>query len=691
MKFVRFILGATICLFAVYGGYELYVQKFTKNEDSGDIFQELRDAGYNVGSGDVKNDLSAMMQSDLGTPTASFGMEASHPPTIPESLSSGTTSGGLPPSLRRSAAPTTAVFPEQPLQMESVQSSLHSPETFQPSFDASLFLNPGGATILTPPPTLDASGEATSTGQAITETPSPNWEWDFSNTTQPIPTPPAPSVPEQMPEQTPKQTPEPPSSQWPSTYTFGVAMPPTVDIATTEGVLQGQAHVFLPLTTPAEQRPVNTIAQETAAQETAAYRPMIATPHPQVRPLPPIENDLVTAQVNQQVDRQVVIPHMQVISLPPVEDEVPTTETRWAMTPALPHPPQIALPDPPQLETQPAGQPPQYVQNDPGSFQPSVTIPTQVSPYDQQFVRQDNPPQTPQLPPAPFAPATVPTLPPSAATSEVQQAILPQNPVQKQIEQVNSVTPLPQSQDSGISPEVAVKVAKIGELLKQGQVSDAYEELSRMYFYDEMTPEEQQYVAKHLDLLAGGVLFSRRHHILEPPYMVKEGDTIESIATQYKITPELLRKLNRIPGGANAVAGTELKVLRGPLDARIYPNYHELVVMIRDKYACRFPISVGSSYAGQEGSFTVQEKALNRAYQLAPGMEIIPPGDPNNPLGAQWIELSKEQGTIGIHGTNRPEQIGTTRRSAGFFGLCDQDIAEVYDMLTIGSNVTIVR
>jgi len=113
--------------------------------------------------------------------------------------------------------------------------------------------------------------------------------------------------------------------------------------------------------------------------------------------------------------------------------------------------------------------------------------------------------------------------------------------------------------------------------------------------------------------------------------------------------------------------------------------------MMRDKYACRFPISVGSSYAGQEGSFTVQEKALNRGYQLAPGMEVIPPGDPNNPLGSQWIELSKEQGTIGIHGTNRPEQIGTTRRSAGFFGLRDKDIAEVYDMLTVGSNVTIVR
>jgi hypothetical protein len=388
--------------------------------------------------------------------------------------------------------------------------------------------------------------------------------------------------------------------------------------------------------------------------------------------------------MNQQTNQQVVIPYMQVTSLPPVEGEVSVMETGWAMTSAMPNPPQILIPDPPQVGTPPAGQPPQFVQNDPGGLHPQVTIPTQISPAEQQFVRQDNNLQMPQLPQAPS---------PTSAQPNGHQMIQLQPTQQQQITQVNNVTPLPQSQDTGIAPEVAVKVAKIGELLMQNQVADAHEQLSRMYFYDEMTPEERQYVAKHLDLLAGGVLFSRRHHVLEPPYVVKEGDTIESVATQYKITPELLRKLNGIPNGVNAAVGASLKVLRGPLDVRIYPELHELVITMRDKYACRFPISVGSGYAGQDGSFTVQEKALDRGYQLAPGMEIIPPGDPNNPLGAQWIELSRERekGTIGIHGTNRPEQIGTTKRSAGYFGLRNQDIAEVYDMLTVGSNVTIVR
>ena len=676
MKFVRFILGATICLFALYGGYELYVQRFANHDDSGDIVQELRDAGFEISSGHATNEISAMMQSDLGTPTASFGMGASSPPPSPGLPSSGRTSGGLPPSLRNSAAPATVVVPEQPVQQlpsalspftspprspfqpstptpDPVSTSLRSPDAFQQALDVPLFLNSGSAATLTPPPTIDLTGEATSTGQAIEATPSSNLESNWTNTTPlPVQPPPSPSIQEKTPEQV--------SVQRPSNYTFGVAMPSAVP--------------------PVVQQPVNP-----GVQETAIHQPMVATPQPQVQPLPRVEN----APINPRINQPVVIPGMLVRPLPPVEDEVPATETPWAMTPALPDPPQIALPDPPQFVTPPVGQPPQYVQNDPGFVLPQVTIPTSISPSDQQFVRQDNPPQIPQIP---LAPTPSAALIPPVASSEVQPTNLTQNPgQQQQVTQANNVTPLPQSQDSAIAPEVAANVAKIGELLIQGQVSEAYEQLSRMYFYGEMTPEERQYVAKHLDLLAGGILFSRTRHILEPSYAVKEGDTIASIATQYKITPELLRKLNGIPSGTNAVAGMELKVLRGPLDARIYPDYHEMVVMMRDKYACRFPISVGSSYAGQEGSFTVQEKALNRSYQLAPGMEVIPPGDPNNPLGSQWIELSKEQGTIGIHGTNRPEQIGTTRRSAGFFGLRDKDIAEVYDMLTVGSNVTIVR
>ena len=701
MKFIRFIFGATICLFALYGGYELYVQNLAKDKFSDEVLQDLRDSGFDVGSGNSKDAVSAMLQSDLGPPSASFGMRATDLPSPSGSSSaisstgmSGSASptsglGGLPPSLRSSTGATAVVSPEsqqyqyqsatsqttsptQPLSSPAEQQNqvqintpdfgsptIPSPQSFQPTFEFPVFMNPGDSPEVMSPPTFEHSDEANSAGKAALETPDPNNGPVMEHAAQlPIQPPPPQPIPNPMPPAPvvePIQETQP--LPWPSAYTFNVAMPPAEEIKTTEST-QEQPQVYLPPIQPGEQQPANP-----CTPELAAYQPQIATTNAQVQPLPPVWDDLPATSVNPPTFH----PNPNVMALPPIEEEIPTTETAVPMmatvTPTVQHLTQTT--------PQPIEQPPQQIE---AMAQPLVTMPVQTFQQDQQPTTQNIAAQT-QSPPSAVQPAIMPQ---------------PQNHPQP-IMQANGVTPLPLSQDSEIDPAVATKVAKIGELLAQDQVTDAYQQLSRMYFYDEMTTDERQYVAKRLDQLAGGVLFSRRHHILEPPYLVKEGDTVESIATQYKITPELLRKLNAVPGGENVAVGTQLKVLRGPLDAKIYPGYHEMVILMRGNYACRFPISVGSGYAGQEGGFTVQEKDMNRGYQLAPGMEVIPPGDPANPLGSRWIELSKELGTIGIHGTNNPGQIGTTRQSAGYFGLREQDIAEVYDMLTIGSNVTIVR
>jgi lipoprotein-anchoring transpeptidase ErfK/SrfK len=61
--------------------------------------------------------------------------------------------------------------------------------------------------------------------------------------------------------------------------------------------------------------------------------------------------------------------------------------------------------------------------------------------------------------------------------------------------------------------------------------------------------------------------------------------------------------------------------------------------------------------------------------------------DPNNPLGERWIGLGKN---MAIHGTNRPENIGRTDLP-GCISLSETDVVEVYDILSLGSQVTIRR
>ena len=682
MKFIRFLLSVIICLLAVYGGYQLYIQYTDRGTDPENFAKEMRDLGFDVGEGDSKTDFSAIMQSDLGTPTSSFGMgdtsnlpsnlQANTPPAnnppiatnAPNFLnnannqndSAGSTyTNGLPPTLRNSAiesAPPQQTPP--PLPPEPSAAIIFSEQGNTPSGNVPTNTPDNAPDVLSPLsfdhnielslPTTSPPSEGTqptTTAQALlpsntismgtipTETYPPNAASTNANIIAPTP----PSQENIVQTQPQVQLPEP------SPYTFNVVTSPAVTIDTTVPPQQPQPIAIAAVMTNVPQ-PGSPCVQEMPVIPS----PVTTTPS-QMQQLPSgHDNSALAASVNPPV----FIPRLNVMALPPVEEEVASVDPAEA-----------------------------------GFATTAIRTAQNVSYLDN--VSQANVPQNSIQP--------IVTMPP---VQETMPQLTSQPAIPSQIEQplpamANNVKPLPQLQNEEIAPEILNKVAAVGNLLTQNRVTEAYEQLSNMYFYDEMTPEERQYVARHLDQLAGGLLFSKRHHVFESAYVVREGDTIESIARQYKITPELLRKLNGIPADTMVLIGTQLKVIRGPLDARIYPDKHELVVVSRGNYACRFPISVGSGYAGQAGNFTVQDKALDRAYQLAPGLGIIPPGDPDNPLGSRWIELSKEQGTIGVHGTNSSQVIGTTRQSAGIFGLREQDVAEVYDMLIVGSNVTIVR
>jgi lipoprotein-anchoring transpeptidase ErfK/SrfK len=86
------------------------------------------------------------------------------------------------------------------------------------------------------------------------------------------------------------------------------------------------------------------------------------------------------------------------------------------------------------------------------------------------------------------------------------------------------------------------------------------------------------------------------------------------------------------------------------------------------------------------GEFAVREKLENPTYYGPDGM-VLEPNDPQNPLGERWIDIGN---SFGIHGTIEPESIGRSE-SAGCVRMRNEDVAEVYDLLTVGSTVTIQR
>jgi lipoprotein-anchoring transpeptidase ErfK/SrfK len=64
---------------------------------------------------------------------------------------------------------------------------------------------------------------------------------------------------------------------------------------------------------------------------------------------------------------------------------------------------------------------------------------------------------------------------------------------------------------------------------------------------------------------------------------------------------------------------------------------------------------------------------------------VIDGDDPQNPLGPRWLDLGN---SYGIHGTIDPASIGKAE-SRGCIRMRNQDVKEVFDMLGVGSEVTI--
>lgn len=107
--------------------------------------------------------------------------------------------------------------------------------------------------------------------------------------------------------------------------------------------------------------------------------------------------------------------------------------------------------------------------------------------------------------------------------------------------------------------------------------------------------------------------------------------------------------------------------------------------------AKHYPACTGEGQNTPVGEFHVQNRSVWPGWRAYWG-EYIPGGSSRNPLGARFIGTSARGRvtgwTIGIHGTNDPSSIGR-RISGGCVRLHNRDIVEVYQVIPIGTRVSI--
>jgi hypothetical protein len=228
---------------------------------------------------------------------------------------------------------------------------------------------------------------------------------------------------------------------------------------------------------------------------------------------------------------------------------------------------------------------------------------------------------------------------------------------------VAPTTEIPVQQTAPMIRETVERFIKAQTVLIESgdttKIRNAFIQLSRLYEHQELNNAEKAYMMPLLDRLALNVIYSRNAHILEPAYIIRLGDSIDSIARTFDLSPALLMKINGLTGARPLEPETELKVVVGHFDAKISAGHRELILILGGLYAGRFPIALGERIEHLRGEFYVSSKTDT------------------------WNEksLTLNNGVV-FYGTDRPQPgdpLATTVR------FTQQDAKELFDILTEGS------
>ena len=93
--------------------------------------------------------------------------------------------------------------------------------------------------------------------------------------------------------------------------------------------------------------------------------------------------------------------------------------------------------------------------------------------------------------------------------------------------------------------KVTKLLAMVGEENEHGRKADAHRLLSTLYGKPEVPSDMMRDIIGWLDQMAGTVIYSRQH-LLERPYVVRPGDTLDRIAEGYNVPATLLARINGI-------------------------------------------------------------------------------------------------------------------------------------------------
>jgi lipoprotein-anchoring transpeptidase ErfK/SrfK len=179
--------------------------------------------------------------------------------------------------------------------------------------------------------------------------------------------------------------------------------------------------------------------------------------------------------------------------------------------------------------------------------------------------------------------------------------------------------------------------------------------------------------------LAAGLIFSASHGFAQQPDVGDQPGLIPDDTVQ--LEPEYQRQM------------VLYRTTEAPGTIIVQTSERHLYLVQGNGRALRYGIGVGRDGFQWQGLLKIARKAEWPDWTPPPEMIERQPylprfmaGGPGNPLGARALYLGAT--VYRIHGTNRPDTIGTAV-SSGCFRLVNSDVADLYDRVPVGTKVIV--
>ncbi|MFA5159906.1 MAG: L,D-transpeptidase family protein, partial [Candidatus Omnitrophota bacterium] len=178
-------------------------------------------------------------------------------------------------------------------------------------------------------------------------------------------------------------------------------------------------------------------------------------------------------------------------------------------------------------------------------------------------------------------------------------------------------------------------------------------------------------------------LFSKEIASDSIAYTVKSGDSLYVLARKNHTTVDFIKKINDLKSD-NIYPRMKLKIHTAPFSIRIDKSKNVLVLYSNDEAVKKYSVATGKKNCTPVGEFKITDKLVHPTWFKTGA--ILPPGSPENALGARWMGFDKPG--YGIHGTIEPKSIGT-QASEGCIRMLNEEVEELYSLVPVGTKVII--